>query len=95
MKIRPRIFLEGNFFVDIKPGTPQQPELEDNDRPIPMTQTAEPVQLDEVLTSLQSNARDDLQTTLQGSAARCSASPRRSTTPPRTPTSRARPRRRP
>src|SRR6266516_7836625 len=22
-KIRPRIFLEGNFFVDLKPGTPQ------------------------------------------------------------------------
>ena len=31
---------------------------------IPMTQTATPVQLDEVLTSLQSNARDDLQTVL-------------------------------
>ena len=30
-----------------------------------MTQTATPVQLDEVLTSLQSNARDDLQTVLQ------------------------------
>src|SRR3954454_1389452 len=59
MKIRPRIFLEGNFFVDLKPGTPQQPELEDNDHPIPMPQTAEPVHLDEVLSALQSNARDD------------------------------------
>jgi phospholipid/cholesterol/gamma-HCH transport system substrate-binding protein len=65
MKIRPRIFLEGNFFVDLKPGTPEAPELEDNDSPIPMTQTATPVQLDQVLTALQSNARDDLQTVLE------------------------------
>ena len=27
-KIRPRIFLEGNFFVDLKPGTPSAPKLE-------------------------------------------------------------------
>ena len=27
-KIRPRIFLEGNFFVDLKPGTPGAPELD-------------------------------------------------------------------
>src|SRR3954463_5232876 len=47
MKIRPRIFLEGNFFVDLKPGTPEAPKLDDNDSPIPMTQTATPVQLDE------------------------------------------------
>ena len=65
LKIRPRIFLEGNFFIDVSPGTPGAPKLEDNDTPIPMTQTATPVQLDEVLTSLQSNARDDLQTVLQ------------------------------
>jgi phospholipid/cholesterol/gamma-HCH transport system substrate-binding protein len=65
MKIRPRIFLEGNFFVDLKPGTPEAPKLEDNDSPIPMTQTATPVQLDQVLTALQSNARDDLQTVLE------------------------------
>jgi phospholipid/cholesterol/gamma-HCH transport system substrate-binding protein len=65
LKIRPRIFLEGNFFIDMQPGTPGAPELEDNDAPIPMTQTSDPVQLDEVLTALQSNARDDLQTILQ------------------------------
>src|SRR5262245_53098583 len=27
-KIRPRIFLEGNFFIDLKPGSPSAPELE-------------------------------------------------------------------
>ena len=27
LKIRPRIFLEGNFFVDLKPGSPSSPTL--------------------------------------------------------------------
>jgi hypothetical protein len=30
-KIRPRIFLEGNFFVDLSPGTPGADELDDGD----------------------------------------------------------------
>jgi phospholipid/cholesterol/gamma-HCH transport system substrate-binding protein len=60
-KIRPRIFLEGNFFVDLHPGTPSAPKLDDNDRPLPMTQTSSPVQLDQVLTALQQNPRRDLQ----------------------------------
>jgi phospholipid/cholesterol/gamma-HCH transport system substrate-binding protein len=42
MKIRPRIFLEGNFFVDITPGTPSAPTIDDGDT-IPVTQTATPV----------------------------------------------------
>src|SRR4051794_37030894 len=49
VKIRPRIFLEGNFFVDLRPGTPSAPTLDDNDRPLPPTQTSSPVQLDQVL----------------------------------------------
>ena len=31
LKIRPRIFLEGNFFVDLKPGTPGAAEMDDGD----------------------------------------------------------------
>ena len=31
MKIRPRIFLEGNFFVDVSPGTPSAPTIDDGD----------------------------------------------------------------
>jgi phospholipid/cholesterol/gamma-HCH transport system substrate-binding protein len=65
MKIRPRIFLEGNFFVDLKPGTPSSPTIDDGDT-IGVTQTASPVQLDEVLTSLQSDARQDLRDVLEG-----------------------------
>jgi ABC-type transporter Mla subunit MlaD len=63
-KIRPRIFLEGNFFVDMTAGTPSAPELDDGGT-IPVQQTATPVQLDEVVTALQSDTRDDLKILLR------------------------------
>jgi len=63
-KIRPRIFLEGNFFVDLKPGSPSAPEVSDGGV-IGSAQTATPVQLDQLLTALQSDQRADLQTLLQ------------------------------
>jgi virulence factor Mce-like protein len=62
-KIRPRIFLEGNFFVDVEPGTPGAAEIEDG-KTIPINQTSVPVQLDQLLTSLQSDTREDLKTLL-------------------------------
>jgi phospholipid/cholesterol/gamma-HCH transport system substrate-binding protein len=65
LKVRPRIFLEGNEFVDLLPGTPQAPTLDDDDT-IPSTQTAAPVQFDEVLTALQSDTRDQLRRLLDG-----------------------------
>jgi phospholipid/cholesterol/gamma-HCH transport system substrate-binding protein len=65
MKIRPRIFLEGNDFVDVQPGTPGAPTIGDGDT-IPVTQTATPVQLDQVLTALQADTRASLQKTLEG-----------------------------
>jgi len=65
LKIRPRIFLEGNFFVDLEPGTPEGRQLDNGDT-IPMAQTAAPVQLDQVLGVLKTNARKDLQTLVQG-----------------------------
>src|SRR3954453_2542485 len=58
-KIRPRIFLEGNFFVDLQPGTPHAPPSDDAD-PLPVGQTSGPVQLDQVLTALQQDTRSDL-----------------------------------
>src|SRR3954451_2009259 len=64
-KIRPRIFLEGNFFVDLKPGTPDAPQLHSGDV-LKITQTSAPVQLDQVLTSLQADSREDLQALLNG-----------------------------
>src|SRR5829696_8822953 len=64
-KIRPRIFLEGNFFVDLQPGTPGARELDDGGM-LKITQTATPVQLDQVLTALQSDTRQDLQDVVDG-----------------------------
>jgi phospholipid/cholesterol/gamma-HCH transport system substrate-binding protein len=73
-KIRPRIFLEGNFFVDLESGSPSAPELEDGDT-IAVTQTATPVQLDEVLTSLQSDTRQDLKDVLDALAVALNSEP--------------------
>jgi len=64
LKIRPRIFLEGNFFVDLRPGSPSAPEVPDGGV-IGSAQTSTPVQLDQLLTALQSDQRADLQTVLQ------------------------------
>jgi phospholipid/cholesterol/gamma-HCH transport system substrate-binding protein len=65
IKIRPRIFLEGNFFVDLKPGTPSAPTIDDGDT-IPVTQTATPVQFDQLLSILQSDTRASLRKALDG-----------------------------
>jgi ABC-type transporter Mla subunit MlaD len=65
LKIRPRLFLEGNFFVDMTAGTPGAPTIDDG-HTIPVTQTAYPVQLDQILTSLQEDTRKDLQSLLEG-----------------------------
>jgi virulence factor Mce-like protein len=66
-KIRPRLFLEGNFFVDLKPGV-NGVELEDNDT-IPITQTAIPVQFDQMLQTFNVSGRTDLRTTIRELAA--------------------------
>src|SRR5215217_1437645 len=60
LKIRSRLFLEGNYFVDLQPGTPSAPELGSGGT-IPPSQTSFPVQFGQVLTALQSDTREDLQ----------------------------------
>ncbi len=62
--IRPRIFLEGNFFVDLDPGSPSAPDMESG-ATIPVSHTSTAVQLDEVLTALQSPVRADLSRLLE------------------------------
>src|SRR3954452_2698004 len=74
-KIRPRIFLEGNFFVDLQPGTPNSPTIDDGDT-IPVTQTAAPVQLGDVLTTLQADDRKNLQGLLRGLGGALTREPR-------------------
>ena len=75
VKIRPRIFLEGNFFVDLRPGTPNEPLLADGGT-IPATQTSAPVQLDAVLGTLKANTRKDLKTLLRGYGGALAGKPR-------------------
>lgn len=63
-EIRPRIFLEGNFFVDLDPGSPSAPELGSGGT-IPVSHTSTGVQLDQILSSLQSPVRADLSRLLE------------------------------
>ena len=62
-KLRPRLFLEGNYFVDLQPGSPNADEVEDG-HAFPVNQTSYSVQLDQVLGTLQADVRADLQTFL-------------------------------
>ena len=87
LQIRPRILLEGNFFVDLKPGSPV------GRRPAPTaarSRSARPARrctLGDVLSVLESDTRDDLRTLLQRvrHGRWTAAAPRRSTA--RSPTS--------
>jgi virulence factor Mce-like protein len=62
-QIRSRIFLEGNFFIDVKPGSPSTGDLKDGST-LPITQTASNVTLPDILDVLNSDVRTDLQTFL-------------------------------
>jgi phospholipid/cholesterol/gamma-HCH transport system substrate-binding protein len=65
LKIRPRLFLEGNFFVELEPGEPNSPEMKDGDT-LPIASTAVPVQMDLFLSSLRADTRKALQETIDG-----------------------------
>ena len=63
VELRPRLFLEGNLFVDVHPGSPSAPELKSGGE-IPIQQTSNAVQLDQILTTLQADVRGNLQLAL-------------------------------
>jgi phospholipid/cholesterol/gamma-HCH transport system substrate-binding protein len=65
INVRPRLFLEGNYYVDLQPGTPGAPILASG-QTLPAANATGPVQLDRVLSALRSNTRANLQTLLQG-----------------------------
>jgi ABC-type transporter Mla subunit MlaD len=65
VKIRPRIFLEGNWFVELQPGSPSAKTLS-SDSTLPSTQSSDPVQIDQVLDALNSDTRQNLQDFLIG-----------------------------
>jgi phospholipid/cholesterol/gamma-HCH transport system substrate-binding protein len=62
--IRPRIFLEGNFFIQVSPGTPEAP-IAPSGYVFPIQQGVEPVQFDQVLGALPSDTRTNLQILLE------------------------------
>jgi phospholipid/cholesterol/gamma-HCH transport system substrate-binding protein len=74
LKIWPRLFLEGNFYIDLSPGTPDSPEMPDGGL-IPLSHTARPVQIDQLLSALTSDVRRSLQQTLQGFGAALDSTP--------------------
>lgn len=63
--IRSRIFLEGNFYVALSPGTPGAPVLRSG-ATLPAASTSGPVQFDRILSALNSDGRTDLQALLRG-----------------------------
>jgi phospholipid/cholesterol/gamma-HCH transport system substrate-binding protein len=63
--IRSRIFLEGNFYVDLSPGSPTAPSLTSG-ATLPDSNTSGPVQLDRILSALNYNSRTNLETLLRG-----------------------------
>jgi phospholipid/cholesterol/gamma-HCH transport system substrate-binding protein len=74
VKIRPRIFLEGNFYVDLAPGTPSAPDMKSG-QTIPVGRAAGPVQLDRVLSALDTDTRTNLETLLRGLGSSLDARP--------------------
>ena len=65
MQLRPRLFLEGNYFVDLHPGSPSSPEVPAGGE-VPIQQTSNSVQVDQILTNaLQANTRGNLQLLLK------------------------------
>jgi phospholipid/cholesterol/gamma-HCH transport system substrate-binding protein len=65
VKVRPRTFLEGNWFVELQPGSPSAKSLSSG-ATLPITQTSDPVQLDQVLDALNTDTRANLQNFLIG-----------------------------
>ncbi|HEX3911405.1 MAG TPA: MlaD family protein [Solirubrobacteraceae bacterium] len=65
VKVRPRIFLEGNWFVELQPGSPSAKTLSSG-ATLPSTQSSDPVQIDQVLDALNTDTRANLQDFLIG-----------------------------
>jgi ABC-type transporter Mla subunit MlaD len=63
LEVRPRILLEGNFFVDLQPGSPSADELDDGET-VGVTQTTTAVTLPDILDVLNTDVRSDLQSLL-------------------------------
>jgi virulence factor Mce-like protein len=68
VRVRPRLFLEGGFYVELHPGSPSAPEMADGGT-IPLPQTSIPVQFSQVLSTFDLPTRDSVRRTLYTFAA--------------------------
>ena len=59
VRIRPRLFLEGGFYVELSPGTPAAQELPDNGL-LPLAQSSTPVQFHQLLSVFEQPIRASL-----------------------------------
>lgn len=73
-QIRPRLFLEGNWFIDLQPGTPDSEEMPD-DGMIPVSNTATSVQVGDLLRTLQTPQRANIQRLLSALGTGLNATP--------------------
>jgi virulence factor Mce-like protein len=64
VRIRPRLFLEGGFYVELDSGSPSAPVL-DADSALPRSQTAGPVQLHQILATFDQDTLGELRTVLK------------------------------
>jgi virulence factor Mce-like protein len=64
VRIRPRLFLEGGFFVELDPGSPSARRLA-SDATLPKEQTADPVQLHQILTAFDQSTLGDLRSVIK------------------------------
>lgn len=67
LRIRDRLFLEGSYYLQLDPGTPQAPAVADG-ATIPLTRTSGPVQLYQLLSQFTAPTRQSLVGTVEGLA---------------------------
>jgi phospholipid/cholesterol/gamma-HCH transport system substrate-binding protein len=68
LRIRDRLFLEGSYYLQLNPGTPNAPAIADGGT-IPLTHTSGPVQLYQLLSQFTAPTRQSLVGTVEGLAA--------------------------
>jgi virulence factor Mce-like protein len=67
VRIRDRLFLEGSYYLQLDPGTPEAPTLSDGGT-IPLSRTSGPVQLYQLLSQFTTSTRHSLVGTVEGLA---------------------------
>lgn len=67
LRVRPRLFVEGGYYVALSPGSPGSPVMSDGDT-IPLPQTRSAVQLFQLLSTFQRPTRTSLRNVLHTSA---------------------------